>query len=96
VRDHLSTNWLLAVAGVLFAAVLAIVVMVPNFVVGMVMLVLAGLARTAVVSTFNAELQIFVPVWVRGRALAMHLVTLRHSSPCLGGLARRRGGCFRA
>jgi hypothetical protein len=39
------------------------------------LLVFAGLAWTAVVSTLNAELQIFLPVWVRGRALAMYLVT---------------------
>lgn len=75
VREHLSTNWLLAVVGLLFAAVLVIIVLVPNFVVGLVLLVFAGLAWTAVVSTLNAELQVFLPVWVRGRALAMYLVT---------------------
>jgi MFS family permease len=75
VRDHLSTNRLLAAVGVLFAAVLVVIVLVPNFVVGMLLLVFAGLAWTAVVSTLNAELQIFLPVWVRGRALAMYLVT---------------------
>jgi MFS family permease len=75
VRNHLSTNRLLAAVGVLFAAVLAVIVLVPNFVVGMLLLVFAGLAWTAVVSTLNAELQIFLPVWVRGRALAMYLVT---------------------
>jgi MFS family permease len=75
VREHLSTNRLLAAVGVLFAAVLVVIVLVPNFVLGMLLLVFAGLAWTAVVSTLNAELQIFLPVWVRGRALAMYLVT---------------------
>jgi MFS family permease len=75
VRDHLSTNRLLAAVGVLFAAVLVVIVLVPNFVLGMLLLVFAGLAWTAVVSTLNVELQIFLPVWVRGRALAMYLVT---------------------
>ncbi len=75
VRDHLSTNHLLAVAGVLYGAAMAVIVLVPNLVVGVVVLVFAGLAWTAVVSTLNAELQIFLPGWVRGRALAMYLVT---------------------
>jgi MFS family permease len=75
VRDRLSTNRLLAAAGVLFAAVLVVLVLVPDFVVGLVVLVFAGMTWTAVISTLNAELQIFLPVWVRGRALAMYLVT---------------------
>jgi MFS family permease len=75
VRNHLSTNRLLAAAGVLFAAVLTAIVLVPNFVVGILLLVFAGMTWTAVISTLNAELQIFLPVWVRGRALAMYLVT---------------------
>jgi len=75
VRDHLSTNRLLAASAVLFAAVLVVLVLVPNFVVSMVLLVFAGMTWTAVISTLNAELQVFLPVWVRGRALAMYLVT---------------------
>jgi predicted MFS family arabinose efflux permease len=74
VREHLSTNRLLAAVGGLFAVVLVVIVLVPSFVVGRLLLVFAGLAWTAVVSTLNAELQIFLPVWVRGRALAMYVV----------------------
>jgi len=37
--------------------------------------VFAGVAWTAVISTLNAELQLFLPVWVRARALAVYLVT---------------------
>lgn len=75
VRDHLSTNHLLAVSGLLFGAAMVVVVVVPNLILGIIVLVFAGLAWTAVVSTLNAELQIFLPGWVRGRALAMYLVT---------------------
>ncbi|HET9646904.1 MAG TPA: MFS transporter [Microlunatus sp.] len=75
VRDHLSTNRLLFAAGALFAAVLVVIVLLANFVVSLCLLMFAGVAWTAVVSTLNAELQIFLPVWVRGRALAMYLVT---------------------
>jgi MFS family permease len=75
VREHLSTNRLLAAAGLLFAVVLVVIVLVPNFIVGMLLLVFAGVSWTAVMSTLNAELQLFLPVWVRARALAANLVT---------------------
>ena len=75
VRNHVSTNQLLAATGVLFGAVLVVIVVVPNFVVGLLLLVFAGMAWTAVISTLNAELQLFLPVWVRARALAVYLVT---------------------
>jgi predicted MFS family arabinose efflux permease len=70
-RNHLSTNGLLSIAGVLFAAAMVVVVLVPNFFEAMVVLVFAGLAWTAVISTLNAELQLFLPVWVRARGLAI-------------------------
>ena len=87
VRNYLSTNRLLAITGLLFAAVLVLVVVVPNFVVSLALLVFAGLAWTAVVSTLNAELQIFLPVWVRGRGagdLSRHV--RRHPGAGLVGL----------
>ena len=51
------------------------VVLVPSFVLSLVTLVFAGLAWTAVISTLNAELQLFLPGWVRARGLAVYLVT---------------------
>jgi MFS family permease len=78
-RNHLSTNGLLSIAGVLFAAVMVVVVLVPNFFAAMVVLVFAGLAWTAVISTLNAELQLFLPVWVRARGLAIYMVNFTGS-----------------
>jgi MFS family permease len=78
-RNHLSTNGLLAVAGVLFAAAMVVIVLVPSFWAAMVVLVFAGLAWTGVISTLNAELQLFLPVWVRARGLAIYMVNFTGS-----------------
>lgn len=78
-RNHLSTNGLLAIAGVLFAAAMVVIVLVPNFWAAMIVLVFAGLAWTAVISTLNAELQLFLPVWVRARGLAIYMVNFTGS-----------------
>ena len=75
VRRHLSTQRLLAVAGVVYALALVVLVLVPSFVAALISLVFAGLAWTAVVSIMNAELQLFLPVWVRARGLAVYLMT---------------------
>jgi MFS family permease len=79
VRNRLSTNGLLTAAGVLFAAALALIVLIPNFWAALAILVFAGLAWTAVISTLNAELQLFLPVWVRARGLAIYMVTFTGS-----------------
>ena len=79
VRDRLSTNGLLTTAGILFAAALALIVLVSNFFAALPILLFAGLAWTAVISTLIAEMQLFLPVWVRARGLAIYLVTFTGS-----------------
>ncbi len=59
----------------MYALALAVVVLVPSFVAVLVTLLFAGLAWTSVISTLNAELQLFLPAWVRARGLAVYLVT---------------------
>jgi MFS family permease len=78
-RTHLSTNALLGAAAALYAAALAVIVLVPNFPTALLTLVFAGLAWTAVISTLNAELQLFLPVWVRARGLAVYMVNFTGS-----------------
>ncbi len=75
IRTKLSTNRLLAAAGIVYALALVVVVLVPNFIAVLVTLLFAGLAWTSVISTLNAELQLFLPSWVRARGLAVYLVT---------------------
>ncbi len=79
VRDRLSTNGMLAAAGILYAAALAALVLIPSFPAALATLVFAGLAWTAIISTLNAELQLFLPVWVRARGLAIYMVNFTGS-----------------
>jgi MFS family permease len=72
VRARLSINALLAWSGLVYAAVLAVVVLIGNAVVILIALLPAGVAWLAVISTINAELQLFLPVWVRARGLSIY------------------------
>src|SRR5215211_1833280 len=79
VRDRLSSNGMLAAAGLFYALLLAAIVLTDNFPIALVTLVLAGVAWIAVISTLNAELQLFLPVWVRARGLGIYMVTFTGS-----------------
>jgi MFS family permease len=74
VRDRLSNNGMLGAAGVLYAAASAALVLAPGFPAALATLVCAGLAWMAVTSTLAAELQLFLPAWVRARGLAVYMV----------------------
>jgi MFS family permease len=79
VRDRLSSNGLLTAAGTLYAAALAVIVLTMSFPAALVTLVLSGVAWMAMTSTLAAELQLFLPVWVRARALAAFMLTFTGS-----------------
>jgi MFS family permease len=81
VRDHLSTNGLLTAAGLVYAAASAVIVLipVPGLPAALLILVVAGVAWMAVASTLPAELQLFLPAWVRARAFAIYMVTFTGS-----------------
>jgi len=79
VRDRLSTNGLLTAAGILYAAALAVIVLTLSVPAALATLVLAGVAWMAMTSTLAAELQLFLPVWVRARALAVFMLTFTGS-----------------
>ena len=74
VRDRLSNNAMLGAAGVVYAAASAALVLAPGFLAALGILVFAGLAWMAVTTTLAAELQLFLPVWVRARGLAVYMV----------------------
>jgi MFS family permease len=71
IRTQISTNGVLAAAGVLLAASLALLIIVPIFSVAMVALVGAGLSWTTTISSLVAELALFLPHWVRARGMAI-------------------------
>jgi hypothetical protein len=75
-RARMSINALLAASGITYAVVLAAVVLIGNTVVILVALLPAGVAWMAVLSTVNAELQLFLPAWVRARGLSVYQMVL--------------------
>jgi MFS family permease len=79
VKTGLSTNGILVAGGVLYAAALAVVIMVRSFPAALAILVLSGLAWMAVTSTLQAELQLMLPAWVRARGIAIYTVTFMGS-----------------
>jgi hypothetical protein len=91
----LSTNGVLAAAGLLFAGTLTVIALVPSFLAAIAALVLSGLAWMAVTSTLQAELQLMLPAWVRARGVAVYLVTFtgaQTGGALLSGLVANRVG----
>ena len=74
VKRHLSSNQVLAVAGVGFAAAFAGVAFTSSMWVAIPLLVVCGFGWTATVATVISELQLFLPGWVRARAIAIYLM----------------------
>jgi MFS family permease len=75
-RAHLPTNQMMVAATMLYAAALVVLVTVPVLWLVVAVLVLAGVAWVAVLSSLNASLQMFLPNWVRARGLAVYTVVL--------------------
>ena len=73
--ERLSVNGTIATAGVLYAASLAVIVVVPVFPAALATLVVTGVAWMAVTSTLQAELQLVLPTWVRARGVALYTMT---------------------
>lgn len=74
IRSRLSPNRFLLLAGLLYGLALFVLAFVGNELVVLVALVPAGLAWVTVLSNVNAEIQLFLPGWVRARGLAVYQV----------------------
>ncbi|HSK32543.1 MAG TPA: MFS transporter, partial [Propionicimonas sp.] len=75
IARRVSANVLLSLMGLLFGVALALTMVVPGLLPALPLLVLLGYAWTATASTLNAELQLYLPGWVRARAIAVYLMT---------------------
>ncbi len=73
VKQHLS-NGVLGLAAACFALAFGSLVLVPSLWIALPLLVVCGFGRTATVSTIISELQLFLPGWVRARAIAIYLM----------------------
>jgi MFS family permease len=75
-RAKLSMNAMVAVASLVYAAVLVVAVLSRSLVLTLLVLLPAGVAWIAFLSNVNAVLQLFLPKWVRARGLAMYQMVL--------------------
>jgi MFS family permease len=69
--NRLSMSTLVFVCSVVFAGALAGVVLVDDVVIAVLLLLPAGAAWLAVLSSINAATQVFLPAWVRARGLSV-------------------------
>lgn len=72
---HVSANTMLSVMGVVFGVTFALTMVVPGLLPAIPLLIVLGYAWTATAATLNAELQLFLPGWVRARAVAVYMMT---------------------
>jgi predicted MFS family arabinose efflux permease len=76
IRAKLSSNAMLLIASLVYAAALVALVLVPNAAVILVVLIPTGIAWMAVLSSMNAAMQLFLPAWVRARGLSVYQMVL--------------------
>ncbi|GIJ71929.1 MFS transporter [Virgisporangium ochraceum] len=85
-RARWRGNLLLMVTTLGYAACMAVVGLSRSPVVVLLVLLPAGAIWTAVLSSLNAEIQMFLPSWVRARGIAVYQVVFA-GSQALGALA---------
>ena len=85
-RITLSTNRMLAAAGLTYAVALVVVAVVRAPAAATVALIPAGTAWMAVLSNLGAEVQLFLPGWVRARGLGTYQMVF-FGAQALGALA---------
>jgi hypothetical protein len=86
VRARLSPNALVGLSGGIFAAALALVILVHATIVVVIVLIPAGMAWVGVTATVSTLLQLFLPRWVRARGLSVYQMVL-FGAQGLGALA---------
>lgn len=74
VKQRLSSNTVLALAGTAFAVAFAAIALASSMWVAVPLLIVCGFGWTATVATVISELQLFLPGWVRARAIAIYLM----------------------
>ncbi len=75
-RARVSANHLTGAASAIYALASVLIVIVPNPALAVIALLPAGAAWIAVLADINAELQLFLPAWVRARGLSVYQMVL--------------------
>src|SRR4051812_42886075 len=95
ITQHLSSNAVLALAAIAFALAFGALAVAAKLWVAAPLLVVCGFGWTATVSTIISELQLFLPGWVRARAIAIYLMVFLGSqavfSPIWGQVTQHFG-----
>jgi predicted MFS family arabinose efflux permease len=76
IRDRMSNNQMIAAASVVYAGVMTVLALAGSAPLALLVLLAAGVAWIAVISSVNAQLQLFLPQWVRARGLSIYLTVL--------------------
>ena len=84
-RARLAPNMLIAAASCLYAGALVVAVATRTTVLTVAVLLPAGVAWIAVLSSMNAWIQLFLPAWVRARGISVYLMVL-FGSQAIGAL----------
>jgi hypothetical protein len=91
-KTRMSANTILSIVALAFAVAFALTMVVPGLLLALPLLYVMGFGWTATVSTLNAELQLYLPGWVRARAIAVYLMTFTGSqaiaAPIWGQIAQ--------
>ena len=74
VKRHLASSAVLTLAGTAFAVAFTGVAVATSMWVAIPLMLVCGLGWTATVATVISELQLFLPGWVRARAIAIYLM----------------------
>lgn len=85
IRKRLSGTNLLLLSSLVYAAILVSFVWLHTVAPSLVLLLVAGVAWVTVLSSINASIQLFLPVWVRARGLAAY-ETVLFGSQAIGAL----------
>ncbi len=76
VRRRMEIDALIVASTLLFAAVLIGLAVFHHFIFACALLVLGGAIWLALIATFNSTIQTMVPSWVRGRVMAVYILTI--------------------
>jgi hypothetical protein len=95
VKRRLSSDAVVVLAAATFGPALAGLALAPNLLAAAPLLLVCGYSWTATVSTVISELQLFLPSWVRARAIAVYLMVFLGSQAAAApvwGLVTARAG----
>jgi MFS family permease len=75
ISRYVSAKNVLSITGVVYGIAFALTMVVPGLVPALPLIFVLGFGWTATAATLNAELQLYLPSWVRACAVAVYMAT---------------------